>query len=210
MISISLSNQDIFKILGSEVNEIYYGGNQEWYTTEWQRCAGCGPTTASNIVLYLKCIQQSMESKKDFISKTDYLLLMEEVWEYVTPTKRGIPETKMFYDAVLSYAKSKGVSIKYASLDLPKEKELCPEFSEVLSFLEVALLKDVPVAFLNLNNGEEKNLEAWHWVTIIGLEYEEDKSTAFINILDEGIIKKIDLALWYNTTTEYGGFVYFY
>jgi len=27
--------------------------------------------------------------------------------------------------------------------------------------------------------------------------------------LDEGLIKKIDLALWYRTTTLGGGFVYF-
>jgi hypothetical protein len=73
----------------------------------------------------------------------------------------------------------------------------------------VALRNDTPVAFLNLNNGAEKQLYSWHWVTIISLEYEEDGNTAFADILDEGLIKKIDLAGWFRTTTLGGGFVSF-
>jgi hypothetical protein len=78
----------------------------------------------------------------------------------------------------------------------------------LLKFLEEALSKDSPIAFLNLCNGIEKNLECWHWVTIISLEYMENEEQTFVNILDDGQIKKIDLALWYNTTRKNGGFVY--
>jgi len=78
-----------------------------------------------------------------------------------------------------------------------------------LSFLEGGLIKDAPIAFLNLCNGQVKNLDPWHWVTIISLEYAENGKSASIKILDEGLIKKIDLALWYDTTTLGGGFVYF-
>jgi hypothetical protein len=80
---------------------------------------------------------------------------------------------------------------------------------DVVYFLEGALQQDSPIAFLNLCNGDEKNLQSWHWVTIIALEYSEDGNSAFIDILDEGLIKKIDLLLWYKTTTHGGGFVYF-
>ncbi len=37
----------------------------------------------------------------------------------------------------------------------------------------------------------------------------DDGKDAFVDILDSGIIKKIDLGLWYDTTTLGGGFVYF-
>jgi hypothetical protein len=67
----------------------------------------------------------------------------------------------------------------------------------------------LPVAFLNLCNGEETNLERWHWVTVISVEYEEIKQGVFLSIMDEGMIKRINLALWYETTTLGGGFVYF-
>jgi len=45
-------------------------------------------------------------------------------------------------------------------------------------------------------------------VTIISLEYIENKGI-YVYILDEGAIKRINLTLWYNTTTLGGGFVYF-
>jgi len=100
--------------------------------------------------------------------------------------------------------------IEYDFCDLPKDKSLRPKLSQVLDFIQKALINDSPIAFLNLCNGEEKNLCQWHWVTIISLEYADDKKSAFIKILDEGLIKEIDIALWYNTTTLGGGFVYFF
>ena len=30
----------------------YYGGTQEWYNSYLKRMAGCGPTTASTIIMY--------------------------------------------------------------------------------------------------------------------------------------------------------------
>lgn len=209
MIKKSISNPKLFKVLDEDSNEIYFGGSQEWYHTEWQRLSGCGPTTASNIIFYLNCIYHHFQLKKSFNSKKNWLAFMEEIWNYVTPTERGIPSTKMFYEKVLGYAKAKEANLKVYFCDLPEDKSQCPELSEVLSFLKSALLNDVPVAFLNLCNGDEKNLDKWHWVTIISLEYTENENNIFINILDGGIIKKIDLVLWYKTTTQGGGFVYF-
>lgn len=134
---------------------------------------------------------------------------MEEIWKFVTPTRAGIPTTKLFYESVTAYTKTKGLDVEYRYCDLPKKKSLRPKFMDVVYFLEGALQQDSPIAFLNLCNGDEKNLEPWHWVTIISLEYSEDGESAFIDILDEGMIKKINLLLWYKTTTHGGGFVYF-
>ena len=115
----------------------------------------------------------------------------------------------MFFEGVLSFAKTKGLNIQYHVLDMPKNKLNRPNLAEVLNFLDAALSKDTPVAFLNLCNGDEKGLDEWHWVTIISLDHTENGDQIFIDILDEGQIKKINLALWYNTTTKGGGFVYF-
>jgi len=208
MITKSISNLNVLKILDESSLKTYYGCNQEWYNTEWQRLSGCGPCVVSNIIIYLNLptcgLGQSINTKKDYLS------LMEEIWEYVTPTKEeGIPTTKKLYEGVLTYTKAKELNVEYAFCDLPKDKFRRPQLSEVLFFLEGALLKDAPIAFVNLCNGEEKNLDAWHWVTIVSLEYAAAGNRAFITILDEGLIKKIDLGLWYNTTTLGGGFVYF-
>ncbi len=205
----SISNPDLLKVLDEDTREICYGCNQNWYPTLWRRLSGCGPTVASNLIFYLYHTYSTSGSEQSFNTKKNCLVLMEEIWKYVTPTISGVSTTKMFYEAFISYAKSKGFNVKYRLLDLPKSKSSRPEFSVILNFLEEALLRDSPVAFLNLCNGNEKNLEQWHWVTIISLEYRKTGQHAFVNILDNGRILKIDLALWYATTTRGGGFVYF-
>lgn len=203
MIVQSIGNPNLISILDERDHTTYYGCNQAWYATDWQRRAGCGPSAACNIVCYLTRLGKLFHSKEKWIA------MMEESWKYVTPTKRGIPTTNLFCDSMLSYTKSKGMNVEYERLDLPEDQRHRPSLQEVVGFIARALCKDAPVAFLNLCNGKETNLDAWHWVTIISLTYAEDGSQVFINVLDEGLIKKIDLALWYKTTTLGGGFVYF-
>lgn len=209
MIRKSIYNPDFFEIIDEKTHKIYYGCIQTWYEKFWQRLSGCGPTVATNIILYLNHNRYNFETGKSYNKKKNCVVLMNEVWNFVTPTRKGVDTIKIFYEGVLAYAKNKGINIEYKMLDMPKEEYLRPVFSEVLEFIEESLQKDSPVAFLNLNNGKEKNLDRWHWVTIVSLEYEKDQSVVYVEILDEGIIKRIDLLLWYNTTTLGGGFVYF-
>jgi len=209
MITKSISNPNLFKALDKITHKTYFGYHQECYTTEWQRISGCGPSAAANIIFYLNYTRSNLGLGQRLTKIESCISLIEEVWEYVTPGENGIPSTKMFYEDVLSYELAKGINAQYAVCDLPEEKTYRHKLTEVLSFLEGGLIKDAPIAFLNLCNGQVKNLDPWHWVTIISLDYAENGKSAFIKILDEGLIKKIDLALWYDTTTLGGGFVYF-
>jgi hypothetical protein len=201
MTKISIKNPEYLEILDDITSEKYYGCNQEWYKKTWQRMAGCGPTVASNIILYRR--------NNVGISKNDSIAIMEEMWKHVTPTMKGVNSTNIFYNGLLSYAKNKGSMLLYDAVDVPKKKEMRPSFERIINFIKVSLENDLPLAFLNLCNGEEKCLDKWHWVTVISVEYEEDLNCASIEILDESIKKTIDLKLWYNTTTLGGGFVSF-
>ncbi|HEX2954732.1 MAG TPA: hypothetical protein VHR47_12225 [Bacillota bacterium] len=207
MIKRSISNPNMLKVIDVNSQTAYYGCDQEWYATEWQRCAGCGPSVVSTMLLYLDRV--SSLSKYGVNTKADCLSLMEEVWQYVTPTDHGIPTTKLLYEDVLQYGEAKALTIEYYVCDMPEEPSARPAFPELLRFIAGALHQDIPVAFLNLCNGDEQNLDCWHWVTIIGLEYDESGASALVTIVDEGVLKKIDLALWYKTTTQGGGFLYF-
>lgn len=209
MSKISIAQPNFLKLLDELSHKVYFGCNQEWFPTKWQRLAGCGPTVACNMIFYINNTPSAFGLGENANSKDSCLSLMKEIWKYVTPTKQGIPATKMFYEALLNYTKTKGLNVEYDFCDVSEDKSRRPELSEIIDFLESALMKDAPVAFLNLCNGEVKNLDKWHWVTIISMEYTEDKNDAFVSILDEGLIKKIDLALWRKTTTLGGGFVYF-
>jgi len=197
---------NLLRIQDSNSDEIYYGCSQKWYTTPWQRKAGCGPSVASNIVYYL---ENKQTNSKQIFSKEACASLMEKAWWYFSPKVGGISTTSMFCEAFLLYAKSKLLNVQFRVLDVPQDKCRRPKLAQVLSFLEEALEKDMPVAFLNLCNGAVKMLERWHWVTIVSLDKSEDGKRVFVDILDYGVIKKIDLGLWNDSTILGGGFVYF-
>lgn len=209
MLTQSISDLDLLKVVDENTLKTYYGCNQEWYRTERRRLSGCGPSVAATIICYLNNKRFSVGVEQRSNSKESCLSLMQEVWKYVTPATDGIPTTKMWLESVLSYTKAKGLNIKYSICDLPKEAFIRPSVYQVISFIKEALLEDKPVAFLNLCNGKEANLDSWHWVTIISLNYKKDGSGAFITILDRGKMKTVDLLLWYDTTTLGGGFVSF-
>lgn len=208
MIKFSLKNPETFYRIEENSEKCSYGCEQEWYHTDWQKQAGCGPTTACNLMSYME-FSSLGQQKQISISKEYRLLRMQESWEYVTPGEKGIPTTEMFCDSFLNFAKVKDMNVSCHSIHISQETNLRPEFHDVVRFIEVAMLNDSPVAFLNLCNGEVSNLDEWHWVTIISLEYDEDTTEVYVDILDEGLIKKIDFELWYHTTTLGGGFVYF-
>ncbi len=208
MKTISIRNKDIYKIEEESMEQPLYGGDQDWYGTRWQRMSGCGPTTVANIIYYLSRTRGLSECHAK-LTKKECMELMDEIWNYVTPTINGISSAGMLHNCVRKYLDKKKLDIKLDILDVPKKKPLRPDFSQVLVFLSKALSNDSPVAYLNLDHGTIEELESWHWVTIISLEYEEGAGPAYVEILDGGLIKQINLCEWYKTTRLGGGFVSF-
>lgn len=197
-------NIDYFKINEKHSNKIYYGCSQEWYRNYWQRRAGCGPTTAANLFIYLK--NSSDEPVEN--DKYSCLLLMEEMWKYVTPTLRGVNTTKILYEGLYDYSVKNNLNVTYKYMDIAVEKKKRPSLDKALNFIYESLDKNAPLAFLNLSNGEEKRLDDWHWVTIVSF-FLKNENEAIVEIIDEGKIKEIDFSLWYSTTLLGGGLVSF-
>jgi hypothetical protein len=210
--TISIYNPALFEVLDTATETRYYGTDQNWFKTWWQRYTGCGPSVASNLVFY-RMRRADATAATAPIPRERLLSLMEDVWEYVTPTRRGIPTTKLFRDLFENYAEKKGIRVETCDvLDFCDETGTAcnpPALDDVAAFLEKALSTDHPVAFLNLCNGHEANLDEWHWVTVVSMRYDPEDGRAVIGILDEGEHKEIDLALWLRTTKRGGGFVYF-
>lgn len=202
---VALKHPEFFNIVDMVTGETHLGGNQEWYRDEFQRHAGCGPVVATNLVSYSLASETGASGPVD---KVHFLSLMEELWLYVTPSRqRGLPSTDLFYKGLLAYAQDNGLRVRRcAIIDMHNPASERPCFTTVVNFLEDALERDIPVAYLNLDSGEEKNLDEWHWVTVLSLEREGGQ--AYIEIMDEGKTKRIDLTIWYNSTVLGGGFVY--
>lgn len=130
------------------------------------------------------------------------IFLMNKVWHYVTPGMRGLNKSSMFTDGVVRFGQDRGVNISTRTLEIPADKALRPSQAHVLEFLTSAFRNDQPVAFLNLSNGQVKNLDNWHWVTLVSTD--EDLNT---EMYDDSGFEIIDVALWLETTTGGGAFV---
>ncbi|MDF2589154.1 MAG: hypothetical protein K0S41_2995 [Anaerocolumna sp.] len=204
----SIKNIQLFETIDDVTCDTYYGNDQEWFKTKWQRLSGCGPTVVSNITSYLNRSGMIDDGSNKQLMKSDSIKHMEEVWKYVTPSIQGIPTTTMLCKKANKYIKAKGLDLSLEVLDIPKSKDKRPDFNEIVSFIIKSLDDDIPIAFLNLHNGDEEMLDAWHWVTIIALAQVDGGETT-VDILDEGKIKKIDLLKWFQTTNLGGGFVRF-
>jgi hypothetical protein len=208
MKNISIKNIKLFEVIDEATSEIYYGGWQEWYGVWWKRLAGCGPTTVTTIMSYLRRCE---EPAGEFVplGKSNFKALMEDVWEYVTPSVRGIPTTAALMKGAEAYIAAKKLPFSLEELDIPKNRSLRPCFADLCAFLGGALESDAPVAFLSLDRGEEELLDTWHWVTLVALQYEEDGSAIFADVADEGKLLHVNLKKWFDTTGLGGGFVRF-
>jgi len=179
-----------------------YGSDQEWYPTLWQRRAGCGPTTASNLMLYF---QQKQNPR--LLEKEEALLMMQELWRLVTPGIMGVHLLSQFTKGVEAFLPKVPYALKEQTLKIAKAKGERPSLANVVDFLVSSFEADSPVAFLNLSKGALPNLDEWHWVTLVGVEQQGEGERVYATLYDASLTWKIDLGLWLETTTRGGGFV---
>lgn len=164
--------------------EIAYGGNQEWFRGEFQRRAGCGSVTGSNIAAIYA--QESPEMKSLYLAQTfeydEYLKQMEMMYRYMKPGFMGYPLVGRFAKDFIKYADDCGIALNARQLFLPKERE------ESVDFIIEGIDHQNPVAFLILRHpAQELREENWHWVTITGYN---DRKEQFVwsNCGERGMI----------------------
>lgn len=188
------------RVLDNQANRVFIGGDQDWYPTEWQRRSGCGPTTVTNIIAYLTRDKNTTDTTP--FSKETYVAMMEDVWNYVTPTRGGIPTANLLLQGVSQLMEAKGYQYRSDYVDIiPSENSI--DGDVVKNFLIEHIRKDIPVALLTLDIGNEPALDEWHWVTIVGVDGQENDIT--VEIVDCGEIKQANLGLWLSTTNKGGG-----
>jgi hypothetical protein len=204
---ITLENIEALHFIDSDGEE-YFGFDQEWFCSPWQRMAGCGPTVAATLLHYLSCTRGAPMG--GCVScKGDRLKLMENVWRHVTPGMGGVHKLSQFTQGALDFAGEYSFAFDCITLSIPRKKETRPDLAGMVSFIADGLAQDCPVAFLNLSNGKVENLDEWHWVTIVCLETCGSPADAHVTIYDEGKIKTVDLNCWQDKIRAGGGFTYF-
>lgn len=201
---IALRSPELLHI--EDAGRLCLGAEQEWYGETWQRRAGCGPTSAAHLLCYLartrSCCQALIDS--DCRYKEDFVALMEQVWQYVTPGKMGVNSIAMLREGALRYGAERGVQLQARELAVAaKPLARRPDAEELTDFLAQALADDLPVAFLNLASGAVANLDSWHWVTLVALDIQNRTATMY----DQGREAVINIGLWLRTSVLGGGLV---
>ncbi len=181
---------------------LHHGVDQDWYGLPWRRLAGCGPSTASNILRYLG---DRVPLQLPTHSRDQMRELMDWVWGYVTPGLRGLNTTERFVTGMDAIFAELGSPLRCHALDVPQEMGSRPNLSEVAAFLREGLAKDCPVAFLNLHNGGLPQLEGWHWITLLAVE--EGENRLVVQAVDNGNRLTLDLGQWLRSSRLGGGFV---
>lgn len=184
-----------------------FGGAQEWYSTEWQQKAGCGPTTSANMLVYLAKTKPYLEGlfSESILTQEQMVQAMEIIWNYVTPTPRGVYKLEFLANGVCEYTQSKGIPFYPSLFSVSVTKR--PKLETSQQFLYDCLSRGFPVPFLNLSSGREKKLYSWHWVLIVGIQW--DEKNLFATLYDEGECINVNLDLWQRTTMLGGGYVGF-
>lgn len=208
-----LENLEALQMVDPISGRTVWGCDQDWYATaRFKQKAGCGPSTATNIMAYCARVkgEQALWQRESFLWE-DYVSMMEKIWSYVTPGRMGLYSMKKMAEGVAEYTETRGIKVQTDVLDIslfPRQKR---DFTDVEVFILRNLRSGFPLAFLNYSNGalERDKLEPWHWVTLVGLTLSPD-GKSFATIIDNGEKKEIDLSLWYDTTRIGGGFVSFH
>ena len=200
-----IKNPEYLQIIQN--GERLYGCNQAWFQSQWHRKTGCGPTTATNLLLYLNKQSGMLGLPYGNVDVQQARRAMEDVFRYVHPTPFGVFSVRHFTKGVEYLAEFHGIRIKVNRLIIPPLKPLRPKLPAVLRFIEDGICQDSPVAFLNLHADKSSHLDDWHWITLIGVRTNEDGSVT-ATVYDNSRQYETDIANWLATAPVGGGFVY--
>ena len=185
---------------------VLYGYDQDWYGTVWQRKSGCGPTAATLLTDYI--LQRDgylPEDSRD--SQEKRATAMEIIWNYVTPHPQGgLYKPQWLQQGVQQFLDERMPNTYQAEM-LP----ILPfrigkvRRADICAFIQAGLQADSPIAFLNLSRGDERELQSWHWISIVG---QQGNDPVQATCYDNGIVTHFFPEKWLKSTTLGGGLVY--
>lgn len=228
VIKITLSDSKRFVEI-TDGNTKYYGGNQDWF--DWldtekndnARLGGCGTVASANIVAYLAKHNSTYANlyKYSDYKKSNFLLHMKEMYEFVTPRHigkktLGVWPVSVLADGIERFASNKGVELnavrKYDSFTR----------DNIIEYIKEGLEKDSPVAMLigaggssnvtiTYPNGRKDTGTSFvlHWVTITELEINEINNKAKVKVSSWGGWGEVDLDEYIQNEWLYQGLQYF-
>lgn len=146
-------------------NEVYYGGDQDWFDTTVAKYSGCGTVAAADITAYLAGRQRGLQGlchvsgDISAIRKEDFLTHMCELYAWVKPWKvpfvsekhppwrgfgwgLGVWPPCRFACGVKRFARSRGIRLESVKISSSRS------MTDLTGFIRDSLERDCPVAML--------------------------------------------------------------
>lgn len=177
----------------------HYGYEQDWFPDRWQRLAGCGPTTGATMIAYL----EGKERGEWPATWTAAQAKMVAFWPYATPRMHGLYKTRWLMEGLNAYLADHCLTGRADMLNIPLLRPMRPAPARAMAFIGEALAEDMPLGFLDLHNGGNRNICSWHWTPLVAL----DDATGQAMILDEGRCIEFDFPEWLSASAFGGGLV---
>ncbi len=196
--SYTLTEMSRFIIADTKNNKTTLGYDQRWYKKKWQRMSGCGPTVGATVTLYL--FKQEITP----ILVEDAMPLHQTMWEFITPTIKGVSTLDRFSKGYQKYCEANHVNVQLKQMCIEKKNN---DIQQIITFIFHHIDHDHPIAFLNLHHGNQKNLESWHWTLLVG--YKKMGDDIIVQLLDNGSQIEINMNEWLKTTRAGGGMIAF-
>jgi hypothetical protein len=187
-------------------NKTYFGYDQEWYHSIWQRKAGCGPTAAAMLLNYTQRREGILAELPEL---TGIIAKMEDCWQYVTPGTSGVSTTNKLCNGLTKFFDHYQLSWRCEQLSInPKAKKTIVTLAKMIDFIANALENDCPLGFLSLHPGKIENLQRWHWTVLVRCNHDPLLDKYIATVYDGGDKIEFDIGLWLTTTATGGGFVH--
>jgi hypothetical protein len=162
-----------FPMIYNKDEAVGYGGNQEWFSHDWKKKAGCGCTSGANLAAYYAFNHPDMAGIYDGdagrFDQTEYVQAMEEMYRFMKPGLMGYPYAKKFGRQFVKFCKEHGIDA---------EAKFCHGFhsrEEGYRFVKESIDGGNPVALLILfHRAHALREDNWHWVTVTGYIEDED------------------------------------
>lgn len=134
---------------------IGYGGNQEWFLDSWAKLAGCASVLASNMYAYYH--------QGTTYELTDFLNIMEKMFQEMTPGKMGYPYLYKFGRTFSRMMNNEGYTLK------PVYQKISRNYNQAIQFVLKSLQEGDHVGMLILyHRAPELKDDNWHWICLSG------------------------------------------
>ena len=193
------------------------GCDQLWYPKEGHIPQGaCGAAVASNLLSYLLRSRPEMYTQAEKAGLTGlsaplmntantrkgFLKFMIRVYPFLHPRAGGLM-SDAFIDSIEEFGREYGLPVGAERLKVPVMHSKRPSPEQAADFIRTSFEEDSPVAVLSLSAGRERELENWHWVTMI--EYDEESHLA--KIVNNCNVFHADLVSWFESSIMGGSLV---